>query len=292
MGEAAHQADTRVAAVGTLLVAVSLLAAGRASLPTNSGRTATTALQETDDTRLGQTLAPAVALHAGESGVVLLSRGPDALAARLTLAEHVLAAADRGVRVRVLPDELGSSAKHESLLGLDSHPTIEVRLYNPLTLRGARVILMTNSLASADTVPAHAGYGRYRKELLRMGVELYELKPSANATHTASLHAKGFAFDQRVLFIGSFNLDLSSANWNTEMGVVFESPEPTKPMLERLEAKLGESAWRVELVPGPEHSTRLNWVSNAGRETVEPECSFGRRFMVAVIGWLPVEGQL
>jgi len=76
------------------------------------------------------------------------------------------------------------------------------------------------------------------------------------------------------------------------MGVVFESPEPTKPMLERLEAKLGESAWRVELVPGPEHSTRLNWVSNAGRETVEPECSFGRRFMVAVIGWLPVEGQL
>jgi len=125
-----------------------------------------------------------------------------------------------------------------------------------------------------------------------MGVELYEVKPTANATHTASLHAKSFAFDRRTLFIGSFNLDPRSANLNTEMGVVFESPELTKPMVERLEKKLGEIAWRVELVPGPDHSTRVVWVSGACRETVEPGCSFGRRFTVAVVGWLPVEGQL
>jgi cardiolipin synthase C len=158
--------------------------------------------------------------------------------------------------------------------------------------RSVRVILVTNSLASTDTVPVHAGYSRYRKELLRMGVELYELKPSANATHTASLHAKSFAFDRRVLFIGSFNLDPRSAKLNTEIGVVFESPELAGPMVKRLEAKLGQIAWRVEAVPGPDHSLRLNWVSNDGREAVEPGCSFGRRFMVAVIGWLPVEGQL
>jgi putative cardiolipin synthase len=125
-----------------------------------------------------------------------------------------------------------------------------------------------------------------------MGVELYELKPTANAAHTASLHAKSFAFDQTRLFIGSFNLDPRSANLNTEMGVIFESPELTKPLVERLEKKLGEVAWRVELVPGPDHSTRLNWVSDSGRETVEPGCGFGRRFTVAVVGWLPVEGQL
>jgi len=67
-------------------------------------------------------------------------------------------------------------------------------------------------------------------------------------------------------------------------------------MVESLEARLGRVAWRVEGVPGPEHSLRLNWITQEDdrtvRETVEPDCSFGRRFMVALIGWLPVENQL
>src|SRR5258706_2022967 len=147
-----------------LLGAVSLWLAGCAALPANSYRAATTALQETEDTRLGQLLAPAVDRHPGDSGVCPLAKGPDALAARLALAdmaersldlqyyiwhgdetgrelaEHVIAAADRGVRVRVLLDDFGSSAKDESLLAIDSHPNIEVRIYNPLALRGARVL--------------------------------------------------------------------------------------------------------------------------------------------------------
>jgi cardiolipin synthase C len=164
--------------------------------------------------------------------------------------------------------------------------------FREMRRRGVRVILLTNSLAATDAVPVHAGYARYRKELLRMGVELYELKPSANATHTASLHAKSFVFDRRVLFIGSFNFDPRSARLNTEMGIVFESPELAGPMVKKLEAKLSEVAWRVEAVPGPDHSVRLNWVSKDGRETVEPGCGFGRRLSVATIGWLPVEGQL
>jgi cardiolipin synthase C len=164
--------------------------------------------------------------------------------------------------------------------------------FREMRKRGVRVILITNSLAATDAVPVHAGYARYRKELLRMGVELYELKPTANASHTASLHAKSFVFDRRTVFIGSFNVDPRSARLNTEMGIVLESPELGNAMVERLEKRLSEAAWRVELVPGPDHGTRLVWISDAGRETVEPGCSFGQRFTVAVVGWLPVEGQL
>jgi putative cardiolipin synthase len=164
--------------------------------------------------------------------------------------------------------------------------------FRELRRRGVRVILVTSSLAATDAVPVHAACSRYRKELLRMGVQLYELKLNANATCTASLHAKSFAFDRKTLYIGSFNLDPRSANLNTELGIVFESPELTKPLVERLEKRRGEVAWRVELVAGPEHSARLVWVSKDGRHTVEPDFSFGRRLMVTVIGWLPVEGQL
>lgn len=45
-----------------------------------------------------------------------------------------------------------------------------------LRKRGVRVRVLTNSLASNDAVAAHAGYARYRKDLLRLGVELYELR--------------------------------------------------------------------------------------------------------------------
>ena len=47
--------------------------------------------------------------------------------------------------------------------------------------RGARVVVITNSLASTDAVPVHSGYRLYRRQLLEAGVELYEIKPTARA---------------------------------------------------------------------------------------------------------------
>ena len=52
--------------------------------------------------------------------------------------------------------------------------------------RGARVVVITNSLASTDGVPVHSRYQRYRKALLQAGVELYELKPTAGAQRGAA----------------------------------------------------------------------------------------------------------
>src|SRR5208282_2906310 len=44
---------------------------------------------------------------------------------------------------------------------------------------GVRVALLTNSLASTDVVPVHAGYAKRRRELLVAGVELYEFQAEA-----------------------------------------------------------------------------------------------------------------
>src|SRR6185436_8305252 len=47
-----------------------------------------------------------------------------------------------------------------------------------IAARGVRVSVLTNSLASTDVTPAYSGYARYRKDLLRAGVRLFELKPT------------------------------------------------------------------------------------------------------------------
>ena len=96
------------------------------------------------------------------SRVYLLSDGPEALYARLdlidraqstlelqyylwhadeagaVLAERMLAAADRGVRVRVLLDDIDLDGRDAGLLAFDSHPRIEVRLFNPFRRGWAR----------------------------------------------------------------------------------------------------------------------------------------------------------
>lgn len=66
-------------------------------------------------------------------------------------------------------------------------------------------------------------------------MQLYELRrqpgdPSAGrlsfrGSSDSSLHTKAIVFDRRKTFIGSFNFDPRSVLWNTEVGVLVDSPE-------------------------------------------------------------------
>jgi putative cardiolipin synthase len=56
------------------------------------------------------------------------------------LAASVLHAAERGVRVRLLLDDIGTAADDRQLLALDSHPNIEVRLFNPIAARSTKLL--------------------------------------------------------------------------------------------------------------------------------------------------------
>ena len=96
-----------------------------------------------------------IAANAGKSGVYVLDTGAEALLARAWLADHaresievqyfiwstdnigilaaeaLLRAAQRGVRVRVIVDDLLIDAPDKSLLALARHPNIDIRVYNP-----------------------------------------------------------------------------------------------------------------------------------------------------------------
>ena len=106
--------------------------------------------------------------------------------------------------------------------------------------RGVRVRIVTNSLASTDVGAVHAGYKKSRRKLLEGGVELFELKPTVDAntgaakklsfsgSSAASLHAKTFMIDRQRVFIGSMNLDPRSVQINTEIGILIENPQLTR----------------------------------------------------------------
>ncbi len=109
-----------------------------------------------------------------------------------------------------------------------------VALMAELVQRGVHVRILTNSLASTDSPLVHNGYARYRVQLLKLGVELSEVRPKLGQkrarfhpfhSSNASLHAKALVIDQRTVFIGSMNMDARSARTNSELGLVIRSAE-------------------------------------------------------------------
>lgn len=184
-----------------------------------------------------------------------------------------------------------------------------VRWLGDQVKRGVDVSVLTNSLAATDVSAVHAGYSRYRRELLEAGVHLYELKADADqrkksggsgkSGSRASLHAKTFIFDKKAVFIGSMNLDPRSVALNTEIGLLCESEALAGRLSRGLEAGLKDGAYRVELsAKSPEHDSDAPMVwSETGPEGVvtysrDPEAGLWRRFSVWVLRLLPIESQL
>src|SRR6202140_2542139 len=113
--------------------------------------------------------------------------------------------------------------------------SIGVRAFGDLTKRNVKNTTLTNSFAANDVPLAHTGYARYRVELLRTGVEIYELSPTRiqhnerlmlPGASLGRLHAKKAVIDQSTVYIGSVNLDPRSENTNTELGLFARGPEP------------------------------------------------------------------
>jgi len=176
-----------------------------------------------------------------------------------------------------------------------------------LAHKGVRVRILTNSLASNDVALVHAGYKKYRKELLRGGVELYELNKSSTweqlnskrglgGSSKASLHAKSFVFDRRQVFIGSLNLDPMAFKHNTEIGVILKVPEIAEHMAEQFDKHIEENAFRLELKTSEDGSETLVWHGvKDGKPAVynqEPYAGFWRRLGVEIMSWLPIDSQL
>jgi putative cardiolipin synthase len=174
-----------------------------------------------------------------------------------------------------------------------------VDFFSALVKKGVRVVIVTNSLASTNHPSVHAVYARYRRPLLRQGVELYELRsrPDVGADDeggqaTLTLHSKVALVDRERLFVGSFNLDPRSFYINTEMGMVVEGPAMASSMASSGLDSLQSTAYQLRL----NRKGRLTWHHARNGEgrmvTTEPDTGFWRRLRTRLMGLLPIEGQM
>jgi len=141
------------------VIAVLVLLGACATLRTDLPRSPSTALPPAVNSPAAREAQRETQAHPGQSGFRVLARNTDALMSRIVLADHatrsidlqyyifeddatgrllaqrLLAAADRGVRVRLLLDDLDVARQDNLLDALDAHPNVEVRLFNPFRVR-------------------------------------------------------------------------------------------------------------------------------------------------------------
>jgi cardiolipin synthase C len=171
---------------------------------------------------------------------------------------------------------------------------------------GVRIRVLTNSLASNDAPAAHAGYARYRRDLVDLGVELHEMRaehhgrragtvgsrralgsgPTAGGSKgdgsRASLHSKAVVIDQHLVVIGSMNLDLRSQLKNSEVALLIRSGALAREAKSHIVDTLAHSAYRLAL-----DGDALVWRAPAGvpftDERSEPGASARLKLLVKVI---------
>jgi putative cardiolipin synthase len=250
---------------GLALLVAALFAAGCASIDWDAPKTQTTALARPPS----PSLASAFDAHPEKSGFLLLTDGIDAFGARLLMAErakasidaqyyfilddvtgHVfirelLKAADRGVRVRLLLDDIATQGYDPGLAALDSHPHFEVRIFNPFTRSKGRLF---------------SGVSEFGRVSRRMHNKSFTVDGIATVIGGRNIGAEYFAAredmnfgDLDVLGFGPVARDAGGAfddYWNSEaavpISVLVAPPDDPTLALAKLRQVLEESLATLE----------------------------------------------
>lgn len=205
-------------------------------------------------------------------------------------------------------NKMGTPNQHMELVSAYFVPTQQGADYlSNLAQNDVQVRVLTNSFLANDVALVHAFYQKYRHQLLKNGVKLYEFKPyierekrtwyevmtgnviPAKGKNASSLHAKFFDIDGKV-FIGSFNFDPRSARLNTEVGLVVESDDLQNQVSTSLDQFMPQIAYELKL----DQNGKMIWLDhqkNGETRTFDhdPETTKFQRFMIQVVSYLPIE---
>ena len=177
-----------------------------------------------------------------------------------------------------------------------------LELMREVRRRGVAISLVTNSLAATDEPLVHTAYRRYRTDMLKLGVDLYELSSDRArrsvrlgifGSSTGRLHAKTAVFDGEQVFVGSMNFDPRSEVHNTELGLFIRSREMARQVIKLIDVLKQQGAWRLRLAAD---GRGLEWHSNDpdDPETAlrEPDAGLWDLLMLEVLAPLTPEGLL
>lgn len=209
-----------------------------------------------------------------------------------------------GLLIHQLREILGEPESDIELVSPYFVPTAAgTEAFARMAKRGVNIRVLTNSLDATDVAAVHAGYAKRRKDLLDAGIRLYELRrmsPKSNqkdglgpfGSSGSSLHAKTFAVDRERVFVGSFNFDPRSADLNTELGFVIESPTMAQTIEAAFDSSIPANSYEVRLSESGKLYWTEQWHGQPVRHETEPETSFWKRASVSFISILPIEWML
>ena len=211
-----------------------------------------------EQTKLGQRVEPLAAKHAGNSGFRLISSGVGCFHARVEMAalaektldvqyfiiqsddtgrlfiESLLAAADRGVRVRILLDDSNAVGRDAEIGVLTAHPSIELRVFNPFSYRGPVEFMRAAEFALNE---ARLTY-RMHNKLFVVDNELALIGGrNIGDSYFAAGDATEFG-DYDLLVGGPMVRQLSGsfdAFWNSPLAIPLQNLVVFKPTKERLD---------------------------------------------------------
>ena len=261
------------------VVAMGLIV-GCASIRLDVPRTPSYAIDRPEDTDLGRGFGKQLASTAAQSGVHLLVSGKEAFAVRAALAEsaqrtldlqyyivtqdatatlllyRALRAAQRGVRVRLLIDDINTGLRDSDLAILARHPHVEVRLFNPFPIRGlssmARVLELLGDAARLN---------RRMHNKLWIADNAVAVMGGRNLADTYFEAASERSFgDLDVLAAGAVVREISRSfdeYWNSAWAVPIEAVLRTPAAADDVDQALAEMAARADRFRESEYARTL-----------------------------------
>ncbi len=256
------------------LIGLILSLAGCATFPTNYRQVPSTAFQYPERTELGQFFASSIEQHPGKSGFWVVNKGKEAILARMALVdmaertidmqyysweddatgwllmERAVRAAKRGVRVRILVDDITLSGRDFKMAAaLNAHfPNMEFRLYNPFSQR-----YRTGTLRAFEFI---ANISRLNH---RMHNKIFVVDNQVAIVGGRNIGDRNFGADPKLnyrdfdLFMaGPIATEVSAsfdAYWNSRWAVPLEAFKEIKPSpkdIDRAKKRLRETTAKVE----------------------------------------------
>lgn len=267
-----------------------MVTTGCASVPLDYPKTASSALVDTERTSLAKSSADWRAADIGSNGFYPLTAGLDAFGMRLILMDRaersidaqyfmmkqddaglvfskkLMKAADRGVHVRFLLDDIFTTVDDKALIVLNEHPNIEMRLFNPLARKGVYAFNYVGNFKLANR--------RMHNKSFTVDNQIAVVGGRNIAEEYFQLDTTGEFIDFDMLTAGPIVQDISAsfdAYWNHElaipMNVFYDDYDVTEldELRRKLTAEMQESG---ESIYGEAIHTEL--LNNIFTGSVEP----------------------
>lgn len=244
-----------MAKTAVFLLLMSLLTAC-ATAPLDYPRTESTAFTDTSDTRLAASSANWRKQSPEKNGFYPLTKGKDAFGARLALIDsaevsidvqyflmkpdnaglvfvsRLIQAADRGVRVRFLLDDIFTTVEDAGLGLISAHPNIELRIFNPIARKGIYAINYVGNFKLANRRMHNKSFTVDNQASIVGGRNI--------AVEYFQLETTGEFVDFDMLVSGPVVRDISASfdtYWNHKLAVPFEALQTEKDLKEMEERR-------------------------------------------------------